>query len=158
MASEAIISIGELLDQDKIWQRKDGRELVTVRLDDMELQHLKALRAWLLRNSDSIQYGLANQLHSLLARVNGEQAELDLERELARLEDDPEAWMRGTVLFEALTERLETVPVEKFNRIELATLLHLVRIALSEPQRHSKRQIETCDRLRRKLEGTGKQA
>jgi hypothetical protein len=157
--SQTLMSIGELLDQDEIWISRRNAELKTERLDEMDLEHLKNLRSWLLRQADSIQWGMLNQLETIAARANGEQAQYDIDREVASLQGiDPEIWMRGTVLFEALTDRIEAVLLHTLTQTNVATIQRLCRLAISAPPgTHTGRQLRDIEALARKLEGTGRQ-
>jgi hypothetical protein len=150
-------SIGELLDQDKIWVSRNGTRLTETDLNEMDLDHIRSLRAWLLRMADAIVYGIQTELqHQLSIHGAGDQACLDLERELDLMAGDPEDWIRGTVLFTALTARLENVAIDKLTRTDLEAIRHLVKLALAAPPgTHTDNRLRDYDRLRRKLEGTG---
>lgn len=147
-----------LLGQDKVWYSRRSQTLIEEDLDEMDLDHIKNLRNYLLRNAEAILWSLVSDLERSGMVHGSEQAQFDLDRELARLDGaDPEAWMRGTILFESLTDRLVTVAASHFTRTNLAAMHRLVKLALSSPPgTHTVNQLRDIEALRRKLDGTGK--
>jgi hypothetical protein len=99
-----MLTLPDLLDQGEIWiGRNEYHVLTEIPLDEMDEQHLKNLRAWLISRADQIQYAEVAAFESATTFVQGDQASLDLER-LA--EQDPVTWLREQPLLLAIDECL----------------------------------------------------
>lgn len=107
MTAQEPLPLSVLLDQQLIWQKRDGNRLVTVRLDEMDATHLMRLRAWLLRNAGQIQNGILYSLTQAGNFFHGEAAQDTIDREWDRVASPGSiAWMKDQILFETIDERL----------------------------------------------------
>lgn len=101
------MDMGDLLAQDEIWISRSGGGLTSQRLADMKSSHLANLRAWLLKKAAVLQESELRALYYFASHVQGEEALNELDREIARAEEEsPLAWMESKPLFEAITRQL----------------------------------------------------
>jgi hypothetical protein len=107
--SKGKMGIGDLLDQAEIWQYRDSSagELVTIKIADMDLNHILNLRRWLTENARRLHASEVLALYSMSAMISGEAASDDLASSIADAETvHPIGWLRDKPLYQALGQEI----------------------------------------------------
>lgn len=102
-SADDLMRVDRLLNQDEVWTAERG----TIRIDDMDIDHVQRLIPWLERRAKGLAdgYFLAFVLSTPLGEI-GDGAWGSLEREMQAAQTDPVAWLHTTKLMRRLDERV----------------------------------------------------